>query len=168
MTVTVSSTGRLKIQQTNTTAGISGVVNLDFEFSDSLADGTGLDQCDLVYGAKAVALSGSGTNNLDVAGTLSDFYGATITAVKLKFFYFKNLSTTAGDTITLGNHASAALLLWGAAAHTKTVGPNGVLYHWEPSLAGVTVTASTGDILKILNDSANANTYDIAFGGTSA
>lgn len=168
MAVTVTTRNLLKIQQTNTTAGISGVVNLDFDFSDSLADGTGLDQCDLVYGAKAVALGGSGTNNLDVAGTLSDFYGTTITAVKLKFFYLKNLSTTAGDTITLGNHATAALLLWGAAAHTKTVGPNAVEFMWEPSLAGIAVTATTGDILKILNDSANANTYDIAFGGTSA
>ena len=168
MVATANLTGRLKLTQTKTTGGISGNVNLDFDFADALADGVGLDQCDLLYGAKAVSLSGSGTNNLDVAGTLSDFYGTTITAVKLKFFYFKNLSTTAGDTITLGNHASAALLLFGAAAHTVTVGPNGVFMLWEPGLAGITVTASTGDILKILENSGNANTYDIAFGGTSA
>ena len=168
MTATVELTGRLKIKQALTVAGIAKSVIADFDFADSLANGTGLDQCDLVYAAKAVAISGSGTNNLDVAGTLTDFYGTVITAVKIKFFYFKNLSVTAGDTITLGNHATGALLLWGGATETKTVGPNGVEFIWEPSLAGVPVTATTGDLLKILENAGNANTYDIAFGGTSA
>ena len=168
MAATVDFVARLKLKQTKTTAGTTASVIHDFDLGDSLADGTIVDKCDLLYGAKGVSLAGSATDNLDVAGSLSDFYGTTITAVKLKFFYFKNLNTTVGNTILLGNHATNALLLWGSAAHTKQVGPNGFVLHWEPSLAGITVTAGTGDVLKILNETANAVTYDIAFGGTSS
>lgn len=168
MAVTLTKSGTLKWTQTATTGDASATANWLVDVSDSMADGTGLDQCDVVYGDKDVALSGSGTNNLDVNAVLADVYGTTISLAKIKFLYIHNKSTTAGDTITIGNHASAALLIFGAAAHTYTIGPNGKFEMWEPSLAGKTVTASTGDILKILNDTSNANTYDIAFGGASA
>ena len=136
--------------------------------ADTLSSGVGLDAGDLLYAAKSVAIGGSATTNLDVAGSLTDGFGATLTMVKIKLFYFKNLSVTAGDTITIGGHASAALLLFGTASHTHTVGPNGSILIVEPSLAGKPVTATTGDILKILEDAGNANTYDIAIVGTSA
>ena len=166
MTVTVELSGRLKMKQAVTAANIAKSTIADFDFGDSLSDGLIIDKCDLVYAAKSVAISGSGTNNLDVAGSLSDFYGSTITAVKLKFFYLKNLSTTPGDILRLGNDTNE-LLLWSAGA-TQDIGPNGFVLIWEPSLAGIPVTATTGDILKILEVAGNANTYDVAFGGVSA
>lgn len=155
------------MKQAVTAANIAKSTIADFDFGDSLSDGLIIDKCDLVYAAKSVAISGSGTNNLDVAGTLTDFYGTVITAVKLKFFYLKNLSTTPGDILRLGNHATGELLLWSAGA-TQDIGPNGFVLIWEPSLAGIPVTATTGDLLKILEVAGNANTYDVAFGGVSA
>ena len=168
MPTTVDLTARLKLKQTKTIAGTTASVIHDFDFGDSLANGVIIDQGDLPYGAKNVSLSGNATINFDVAGALSDFYGTTITAVKLKFFYFKNLNTVAGNTILLGAHATTALLLWGAAAHTKRLAPHGFVLMWVPSLAGIAVTAGTGDALKIFNETANAVNYDIAFVATSA
>ena len=160
--------GDLKFTYASSVGGTSALYEPLLSLNDSLATGVALDTADLLYVGKAVALSGSSTTNLDMAGSLTDAFGATLTFVKIKWFYFHNLSTTAGNTITIGGHATAAVLLFGTAAHTHTVGPNGDILIREPSLAGKAVTATTGDILKILNDTANAVTYDIAICGTSS
>ena len=160
-------TGSITMTNTATVGGSTVSAAPSHNFSDSLSLGTGLDQGDLVYSAKAVAISGSATNALDVSGSLSDVYGTTITAVKMKMFYLKNLSTTAGDTLTIGGDANGMLLM-DAAADTITIQPNGFILLWQPSLAGMAVTAATGDIIDILENAGNANTYDVAFIATTA
>jgi len=100
---------------------------------DSLATGVGLDQADVLYFKEDVALSGSATNTLDFSGSVADEFNTTIAVVKVKVFYFHNKSTTAGNTITLGGNANE-MRFWSAAG-TKTVGPNGRVLYWEPSLA---------------------------------
>jgi len=167
MPLTTTLSGLLDFNLTSTSGGTTGSYHPTIDFSDSLASGVIVDTGDLLYVSKATALGGSATTNLDVAGSLTDGFGATFTAVKIKCLFIHNLSTTAGNTITIGNGTNP-LLIFGTGSHTHTIGPNGILLIWEPSLAGKAVTASTGDILKILNDTANAITYDIAIVGTSA
>lgn len=168
MTLVTTLIGDLKFTYAKSAGGTNALYEPTLSLNDSLATGVVLDTADKLWVSQATALSGSGTNNHDFAGTLTDAFGDTLTFVKIKGVYFHNLSTTAGNTITIGGHATAAFLLFGTAAHTHTIGPNGQLLIWEPSLAGKAVTATTGDILKVLNDTANAVTYDIAAWGTSA
>ena len=168
MTLVTTLTGKLDFLYTASVGGTVANYKPSMTFSDTLATGVALDTSDLLYVSAADALAGSATDNVDVAGSLSDAFGTTLTYVKIKMLYIKNNSTTAGNTITVGGHATAALLIFGTAAHTHTIGPNGFMLLWEPSLAGKAVTATTGDLLKILNDTANNVTYDIAIVGTSA
>ena len=153
-TLNAQLTGEIKMTNTATVGGNTVSSAPSHNFSDSLGLGTGLDQGDLVYSAKAVAISGSATNTLDVSGVLTDVYGTTITAVK----------TTVLMVMTRNN----AMLLMDAAADTITIQPNGFILLWQPSLAGMAVTASTGDIIDILENAGNANTYDVAFIATTA
>lgn len=167
MTLSTKIEGKIKFSYIAAVGGTNTLYQPEIDLADSLATGVTLDKGDLLYVAKAVALSGSATTNLDVSGSLSDAFGATLAFVKIKLFYFRNLNTTAGNTITLGGNANA-FLLFGTGSHTHTVGPDGRLFIFEPSLAGKAVTASTGDILDIVNDTANNVTYDIAIVGTSS
>ena len=165
-TLTTQLNGRIAFTYASSIGGTSANYPANIDLIDTLSSGTIVDTGDLLYIAKAVALAGSATNTLDFSGSVSDAFGTSIVAVKVKMFYFHNLSTTAGNTITLGGNVNE-MLFWSAAG-TQTVGPNGRILIWEPSLAGKAVTAATGDILDILNNTANAITYDIAFVGTSA
>ena len=167
MTLVTSLIGDLRFVYANSVGGTSLTYEPTISLNDALATGTTADKADLLYVSKDVALSGSATTNVDVAGSLTDAFGSTLTFVKIKMLYIHNKSTTAGNTITIGNGTNP-LLIFGTGSHTHTIGPDGRLLIWEPSLAGKAVTASTGDILKILNDTANAVTYDIAIAGTSA
>ena len=84
MAVKTQLTAELVTTHTKTVDGHIGTFRVTTNFSDSLADGTTIDKADLFYSKTAVAISGSGTNNLDLAGVLSDKYGTTITAVRNK------------------------------------------------------------------------------------
>jgi len=167
MALITTVTGKLDFNLTKATGGTTGSYKPNVTFSDTLQTGVAIDTADKLWVSKATAISGSGSNNHDMAGSLTDAFGDTITFVKVKGLFIRNLSTTAGDTLTVGNGTNP-FLLFGTGSHTHTVGPNGVLLIMEPSLAGIAVTASTGDILKITEDAGNANTYDIAIWGTSS
>jgi hypothetical protein len=167
MTLASKLTGKLDFTYVTAVGGENVVYQPSIDLADTLATGVALDTADLLYFAKAVALTGSGSNNHDVAGSLADAFGATLSFVKIKLLFIRNLSTTAGNTITVGN-ATNPLLIFGSATHTHTIGPDGMLLIWEPSLAGKAVTASTGDILKVANNTANNVTYDLVIAGTSA
>ncbi len=167
MALTTEITGKLEFNYTAASGGTTASYRPVLTFTDSLATGVGLDASDYVWVSAANAITGSATNSHDVAGGLTDVYGNTLTFVKVKGLFIHNLSTTAGDTLTVGGNANA-LLIFGTATHTHTIGPNGVLFISEPSLAGKAVTAATGDILDVVEDAGNANTYDIAIWGTSS
>lgn len=130
----------------------------------SWSDGLVIDTADKVYAAR-LALSTTPTD-LDLAGSLTDPLGAAVTFAKVNGIYLKNRSTTAAEIVTLGGDA-AAILLGGAATHTLKVGPNGMLWIANPSLAGYAVTGTTGDILQLVAD-AGTPSVDIVIIGRSA
>lgn len=140
-----------------------------FTYSDSLAQGTGADQADLLF-VNQTTLAAGATLNLDLAGSLTDVFGATITFARIKTFYFSLLTTTTASSVTIGNHASAAFLGWFSAATDRiTVRNGGFFMISAPDATGYAVTATTADIIKILNnDGSNIATYQIAIAGTSA
>lgn len=146
----------------------SATINAPFSFSvsDDLADGTAIDQADMAWWDTDRNLNAT-TENIDLAGSLTDAFGATATFVKVKGILVHNKNTTAGETLKIGGAASNAFLLFDNATDIYELGPDGVFVVWEPSAAALPVTASTGDILKMDAGSANI-TYDIVVVGTSA
>jgi len=166
MSLVTNLSFRLGFNFEGTVGGVTGQFQPEFNVTDQLTSGTGLDEADVLWFAKARSLAAT-TEELDLAGSLSDAYGSTVTAAKVKGLFIKNNSTTAGETLKIGGAAANAFLLFDNATDIYELGPNGIFFVWEPSLAGLPVTASTGDLLK-MDSGASTLTYDIAVWGTSA
>jgi Ca2+-binding RTX toxin-like protein len=134
----------------------------------SWESGTGADQADLVFHDQRT-LAASATENIDLAGGLTDAYGATITFARIKALI---VIAAAGNTndVQVGGAASNAWATWVAnSSDIVTVKPDGILALVSPSATGYVVTAGTGDILKIVNSGAGTGvTYDIVLIGSSA
>ena len=130
----------------------------------AFASGTGVGKADLAYVARRTIAAG-GADSLDLAGVLTDAFGAVINAAKVKAIVVKGASDNSA-ALVVGNGTNPFQGPFGAAASTVSVGPSGL--YAVADLTGWTVTAGTGDILKISNPGASAATYDIAVLGASA
>lgn len=136
----------------------------------TLADGVGAGQANLVWFDSGV-LAASATVDLDLAGGLTDSFGAALTFVKVKAIVLEAASTNTNNII-IGGAATNQFASWaGAATHTVTVRPGGVfaLAVGTGDLTGYGVTAGTGDLLRLANSGAGTSVaYDIAIVGTSS
>ena len=131
-----------------------------------LTDGTGADQAKKIW-TDTRTLTASSSENLDLAGVLTDAFGATLTFTKIKAIIIKADAANVNDVV-IGNHATAAcLMFFGAAAHTAAIKPGGMLAVVAPDANGYAVTATTADMLKVLNSGAGTSvTYTIIVIGT--
>lgn len=133
-----------------------------------LANGTGANQADRIFSDQRT-LAASASEDLDLAGVLTDAFGAAITFARIKGLIISAASANTNNLV-VGGHATAAFASWvGAAAHTLTVRPGGLLALTAPDATAYAVTAGTADILKIANSGAGSSvTYDIVVIGASA
>jgi hypothetical protein len=134
--------------------------------SIALANGTGANQADRLW-TDTRTVAGSGTDALDLAGSLVDAFGTTVTFVKLKGVL---ISAAAGNTnnVRVNRPAANGVPLFLAASDGIDVLPGGV-FVWVAPGVGVTVTAATADLLNVDNSSSGTSvTYDIVLVGTSA
>ncbi|KKN45138.1 hypothetical protein LCGC14_0685910 [marine sediment metagenome] len=157
----------LKTNHTTTDTDLSTPADvMTRAFSDTLQNGVVIDTADLVYHDSGSLASAA--VDIDVAGGISDEFGNVITMVKVKAFLVINTSTTAGYILEVGGDANA-VPLFGAVADFTFVNPGGMVFWWDPSLAGYAVTGGTGDILQISSvTAAQTVTYDVVIIGTSA
>lgn len=133
--------------------------------SETLADGTTLGKADRVF-RDTRTLASNTSENLDLAGGLTDQKGAAITFAKIKAVV---ITAADGNTtkLSVGGAASNGAKLWFAdLTDIEELLHGDSCAHF--SEAGWPVTASTADILKIANASGAAATYDIMIIGTSA
>lgn len=128
--------------------------------------GTTAGKVDRVFSDERT-LAASASETLDLAGSLLDTFGATITFAKVDAIHVKAADANVGDII-IGNAASNGFVgPFGAATHTIAVKPGGSITLVAPQ-GGWTVTAGTGDLLKVLNGSGSASsTYRIVLLGRS-
>lgn len=130
-------------------------------------DGTGINQADRLW-TDTRTLTASSSENLDLAGGLTDPYGATITFARIRLMLVR---ADGGNTnnVIVGGAASNPWATWaGGTAPTVTVPPGGCFVIAAPGTTGFTVTAATGDILKVLNSGAGTSvTYTIVLLGAS-
>jgi len=173
MATSLTSSVRINLNWTLTNTP-SGGVSTDSSsgsvtFSDSLANGTGADQADIVYAATGT-IAASGTLNLDLAGVLSSAFGATLTFVKVKCFYFTLTTDTTSSAVALGGAGTNPAALWFKDSSDKEqVRNGGCTLHWAPDSTAWGVTAGTGDRFLITNeDGTNTATYQLVILGTSA
>ena len=144
-----------------------GSVTFAFDKRDltRIREGVGAGQADKMF-SDARSIAASQSQDLDLAGVLTDPLGGTLTFAKVKAIYIKAAATNTNSVVVGGAASNAFVGPWSADA-TTALPPGGVLLLVHGG-AGWPVTASTGDLLKIANSSSgSAVAYDIIIIGTS-
>lgn len=138
----------------------------------ALTDGTTANKADRFW-ADVRTVASASNDDLDLTGTLTDAFGASLAQVELVALMIINapLSGAANTTnLTIGGGSNPVVGFLGGT--TPTIGPirpGGFLLLACGDAAGIgAVTAGTGDILRIANSSGAAATYQIAVIGRSA
>lgn len=150
-----------------TYAGANDLGSVSFSFGQTaltqVTAGTGTGKADKLF-ADTRTIAASSSENLDLAGTLADPIGATITCAKVKFVYVKAASGNT-NSVQLGGAASNAFTgPFADATDIVSIPPGGTVLFVHPG-AGWTVTAGTGDILKVANSGAGTGvSYDVIIG----
>ena len=147
-------------------AGLDGaMLRVEREYVCNFTDGTGNNQIGYVWQDTARALNA--TNETLDLDALTDFQGAAQTgcavAGGLKLIWIEHKSTTAAEILSLGGGDLAGAT--GPLVDTSDlvrVGPKGFIL-WVSPYEGATITASTGDGLKVAVT--GNTTYDITLAG---
>jgi len=144
--------------------------NAAFPFTASLslalASGTGAAQADMVF-TDTRTLGASATEDLDLAGALTDAYGATLTFAKLKavLFFADALNT---NDVQVSRPAANGVTLFLAVSDGLAIKPGGCFVLAWPG-TGLTVTAGTADLITVTNSAGSTGvTYKVVLIGTSA
>lgn len=159
LSLRISATGE-KVQGANTA---KFPVTLDY--SQLLASGTGANQASNVfYDVRTITASSS--ENLDLAGTLTNAFGVTLTFTKIKAVII-HASSANTNNVQVGGAASNGWVAWVAdATDIVSVKPGGTLIWIAPDASGGAVVAATGDILKVANSSSGTSViYDVTIIG---
>lgn len=130
----------------------------------ALANGVASGQADAVYTA-SYAIGTGATQSIDVKGSLVDALGTAFTPAKLKAVYIYSQPANTTNLTLLGDVNSVPIL--NTAATTATLLPGGLFLVIQPPLAGIAVTAATGDIIKIVNAAGATANVDVILVGTS-
>ena len=117
----------------------------------------------MVYISNAT-IAGSGTNTLDLYGTLLDSFGATLNFARIKLLIVAPTNAMAGQSVTL--LASAANGMTNALPATgNPVLCGGVFFLAAPTAIGYTVSNGVCDVIDIRNDSTNAAVVKVVIAG---
>ncbi len=134
----------------------------------ALASGTGANQADLLF-SDTRTLSASSSEDLDLAASLADVFGATLTFVKVKAIIIRADPGNTNNVIVGGAASNQFVGPFGSATHTIAIAPGGFFAICRGDVTGWGVTAGTGDLLKIANSGSGSSvSYDIIIIGTSA
>ncbi|WP_329423994.1 hypothetical protein [Streptomyces sp. NBC_01268] len=134
-----------------------------------LDTGTGIGKADLRF-HDTRTLAASATEDLDLAGVLTDVFGQAITFARVKLLIVAAAAGNANNVIVGGAATNTWVGPFGAATHTLAVRPGEAKVICATGDAtAYPVTAGTGDLLKVANSGAGTSvTYDIIIVGASA
>ena len=164
----LTATIKASVAGSHTSALDLGTAEFPFNvaFAKSLSDGTGLDSADRIF-SDTRTIAASATDSLDLSGSLTNAYG-TVTFARIKAILVK-AATGNTNNVNVTRPASNGVPLFLAAGDGIPVKPGGAFLWVAPDATGVAVTASTGDLLDLVNSGAGTSvTYDIVILGASA
>lgn len=139
-------------------------------WSVSFANGVAAGQANVVW-QDTRTVAASGTDDIDLAGVLTDAFGATITAAKVKTILVAAADANTNNVVVGGAASAQFATIFGDVTDKVIVRPGGVfaLSVGSGDLNGYAVTATTADILRVANSGAGTSvTYDIILLGTSS
>lgn len=134
-----------------------------------LTNGTLAGQADLLY-AKTRTLAASATEDLDLAGVVTDETAVPITFARVKALYVRAHPGNTNNVVVGAAAANAWASLFNTTG-TLTLRPGSFMLAAAgvADATGYAVTGGTGDQLKVANSAGSTSvSYDIAVIGTSA
>lgn len=140
---------------------------LDFLKVLNLTNGTGLNKAEQIFhDQRTLALSAN--EELDLAGGLNDVFGNLITFTKIKsIIVFADPANT--NNVLVGGAAVNAVPIFNDVTDKAVVKPGGMLWLYDPTIAGFTVTPATGDLLRLENGGAGTPvTFDLIIVGETS
>lgn len=139
---------------------------LKYAFSKALTNGTGANQASLVWSDQRT-IAASANDDLDLAGTLTDAFGSTITFGRIKVLMVKAADANTNNVVVGG--ASSTFTTWVTGTSPAVlVRPGGLLVLAASDATSYAVTATSADTLRISNSGAGSTvTYDIVLIGTA-
>lgn len=159
----LTSNINVRVQATHTNVLDLGTTQFapDVQRSIMLADGTGAGQANQLF-SDTRTLSANASEDIDLAGALTNAFGATITFTKIKAVLIVAAAANSNNVV-VGNASSNGWTgPFGAATHTITIRPGGMFLIGCSDNTAYGVTAGTGDLLKIANSAGGSSvTYDI-------
>lgn len=133
-----------------------------------LATGTGANQADQLW-SDTRTIAASGTDPLDLAGSLVDALGTTLTFARVKGLIVYAAAGNVNDVVIGGAASNTFVGPFVDATDKVKVRPGGLLVLMAPAATAYPVTASTGDQLLIANSGGTTSvTYDVVIIGASA
>ena len=167
MTLSITRTKSISASLTNdssiciTTDQITSGSNSLPNLTRTIGDGTGAGQANKWYRGYRTLAAGA-ADNLDLAGSLTDPFGNTLTFTGIKYIAIALVSPDGTKKLTVGNGTNP---FNGPLSSAGTVDVLDEQEFYHPGASGWTVTAGTGDILKINNPGASSVTYCILIAG---
>lgn len=132
----------------------------------NFADGAGAGAANLMFHDQRT-LAASGTENLDLAGVLSDKFGQALTFARIKAVLVVAAAANTNN-VNVTQPASNGVPLFLAAGDGVGVRPGGAFLWVAPDAAGAVVTAGTGDLITVTNSAAGTPvTYDVLILGAA-
>lgn len=155
-------------EQTNSIDLATATLPVQVARALAFADGAGANQADRLFTDRRT-LAASGTEDLDLAGVLTDIFGATLTFARIRALIIAADEGNTNDVVVGGAAANGWITWVGGATHTVTVRPGGLIVAAAPDATGYVVTAGTGDLLHVANSGAGTGvTYDVVLLGSAA
>ena len=150
-------------------SGVTSTNQSSFNASIALTNGTGATgTANLIY-ALQTTIAGGGNTTITLDSGITDFFGTGIVMVRCKVMFIALTAATAATSVQVGNGSNPFINWVGAAAHTIQIRNGGFFLLACADGTAYAVTASTGDVLKILNnDGSNVATLQIALVGSTA
>jgi len=159
-------TARVVGQYTSASGLGSASFTLDQQALAQFQPGTGAGKADLAF-ADRRTLAAAATENLDLAGALTDPLGAALTFGHVKAIYVTAKSTNTNSVVVGGAASNGFAGPFGGTTPTLSIPPGGFLLLTHPG-AGWVVTPTSGDLLKVANSGAGTSVqYDVILIGTS-
>lgn len=145
-------------------------VQLNYPQLFDWSSGTGAEQADKIWhDRRTIAVSTN--DDIDLAGGISDPFGATITFARLRLLLLKADDANV-QNITVGNAAAnpwgAGSTPYGAAATTTRLTPGMMHLFIAQSATGMAVSAGSADVLRLANGAGSEVIYNIVAIGCSA
>ena len=130
----------------------------------TLTDGSGSSQASKLFIGRRSIANVSTTDDIDLAGGVTDVFGNTLTFTAIKAILIYNRATTDGEELRVGGAASNPITsLFAGSATAKDLIPASGCWLRTAPLTGFVVTAGSADVLRVQHTGGAATTitYDI-------